>query len=94
MPTEHPTKYVRCGFCAQWYDIGQVLVVGEWTWYPEGERAYWAHSLTEIHQRVLEIRNSSTLEVLRYFETNWERLRQANKDARDPTRRAVGRLLA
>lgn len=89
MTIDHPIKLVRCGYCADYYDVGQIIVRGSWTWYPEGEFAYYAHCRGEYHQSVLEAMHRSTVGILHEFEARWEELRTASKEARDPATQAL-----
>ena len=91
--TDHPVALARCGICHESYDLGQTIQRGEWKWWPNGEAAYWAHTLGDRHQKVVKLRMANTISVLHVVQEGWHKMRQVSKDARDPALHALRRLM-
>ena len=84
---------MRCGICTVSYDLGQVIKRGDFTYYPQGESAYWKHTLSDEHQAVLIVRDKATSRVLLVFERGWDKMRELSRDFRDPVRSTLKKLL-
>lgn len=80
----------RCGFCGETYPQAHPVhncrkcraegfdpdcEVG-FTYYPDGEYAYWAHTRDSIrHQAILDIHSLSQAELLNRMSTEWTAIR-------------------
>lgn len=88
-----PRAKQTCYFCATTYDIGDPAG-NLFVHYPQAEYRYWGHCLTGAHQVILRTLARNTTQLLAALPGALAAGKQYQHDNRDPTRRALVKLLA
>lgn len=72
---------LKCSYCGTIYLLGDPTPNMQLPYYPDGERRYWGHCLTEDHMKVMRVRDASQRQMLEALPTV---LPEAKKGPEDP----------
>lgn len=97
-PTPGPTAKVKegrlkCSYCGTIYLLGDPTPNMQLPYYPDGERRYWGHCLTEDHIKVMRVRDASQRQMLEALPTVLPEAKRAQKIQQHPVFRALKEVI-